>query len=167
MLSEKTNEFLEQLGVFAEDHFNDCFVDEQENGPMLIMSSASPFEEEKEIGYSVQIEDGKNGFVLIQHLIVPFTDIPDEKLDEVGKAICYIDPTLSYGNFVLVREGNMVLFRQSAVVPDDMDIMPAIQYTVRSLFLMERTVFETGSNIYGLISGQITLDEIKAVYAAQ
>lgn len=167
MLSENASEFLGQLGKIAEDHFNECYVEEQENGPILLMSSPSPFEEDEEIAYSVQIEDGKNGFVLLQYLIMPFAHIPEEKLDELGKAICYIDPTLSYGNFVLVKEGKLLLFRQSAIVPDDMDEMAAIQYSARSLFLMERTVFETGNMLYGLLNGQVTLEEIKSALAAQ
>ena len=167
MLSENASEFLGMLGKLAEDHFNECYVEEQENGPILLMSSSSPFDEEKEIAYSVQVEDGNNGFVLLQYLIMPFAGIPDEKLEELGKAICYIDPTLSYGNFILIKEGNLVLFRQSAVVPDEMETTTAIQYSLRSLFLMESTVFETGSMLHGLLNGQVTLEEIKAATAAQ
>ena len=68
---------------------------------------------------------------------------------------------------VLVKEGKLLLFRQSAIVPDDMDEMTAIQYSARSLFLMERTVFETGNMLYGLLNGQVTLEEIKSASAAQ
>ena len=48
-----------------------------------------------------------------------------------------------------------------------MDEMAAIQYSARSLFLMERTVFETGNMLYGLLNGQVTLEEIKSASAAQ
>ncbi len=167
MLAKNAPEFLEKLGQLFEENINSYTVEEQDNGPILLMSAPSTFEEGKEMGYSVQIEDGKNGFVLLQFLMMPFTEIPEEKLDEVGQAICYIDPTLSYGNFVLLREGKLVLYRQSAVMSDDLDTLTAAQYSVKSIFLMERTVFSQGEKLYGLINGQVTLDEIKAASAAQ
>lgn len=167
MLSEKYPEFLAQLGELSKDHFNECFIDEQESGPVLIMSSPSPFDEDEEIAYSVQVEDGQNGFVLLQYNIILFTDISEEKLDDLGRAVCYIDPTLPCGNFILIKEGRLMLFRQCAIVPDDIDIQTAIQYSLTTLFIMERIVFNRGNELYGLMNGKVTLEQIKAAQAAQ
>ena len=162
MLTEKANEFLEQLGELFADRINGYTIEEQEDGPVLIITAPSPFEEDKEIVYSVQLEDGGNGYVLMQYVMMPFTDIPDDKLDELGRAICYIDPTLSYGNFILAKENNLVFLRQSVILPDDMDMTAALQYSVGNLFLMERIVFDRGNELFGFLNGQVTLEEIKA-----
>ena len=167
MFKDHAEDFLRSLGELFQEHTTECVIEEDEKGPILIMNAQSPFNEDDDIIYSVQVEDGNNGFVLIEFVIVFFTDVSPELFEDVKKAICYIDPTLTMGNYLLAEEGGMILFRQSCILDENISSETATCYSIRNMFLMERNLFSSGQQLNELINGKITPEEIKVATTSE
>lgn len=161
MERENIMAFLNDIGSIFEESMNQVIVDDSKETPVLLMSGRSLFDDDKETGYSVMIESGENGYLFFQLLCSIISDVHEEKFAEVNEAIGYIAPSLTFGNFVLVEEGGMIIFRHCYIISEEADAKEAVAYAIRNLYVLESRAAASGRKLYELVKGSCTPEDIK------
>ena len=151
-------EYLAEIADLIEDGIHEAVIDNTEDGAVLLMTAASPFDENGELAYSVSFEEFKADMYIFQIMIFAFTNIPEERFEELRVAINALNARISLGSFVLFEEANAVFFNHSFLLDETANAAVAARILLRSIGLMENAVVNAGQWLLRLLTGECTVD---------
>ena len=153
-------EYLAEIANLIEDGIHEAAIDSTEDGAVLLMTAASPFAEDGELAYSVSFEEFKADMYIFQIMIFTFTNIPEERFDELRVVINALNSRINLGNFVLFEESNAVFFNHSFLLDETANAAVAARILLRSIGLMENAVVNAGQWLLQLLAGECTVEEV-------
>ncbi|MBP5463146.1 MAG: hypothetical protein J6Y20_13630 [Lachnospiraceae bacterium] len=153
-------EYLAEIAELIEDNIHEATIDNTDDGAVLLMTAASPFAEGEELAYSVSFEEFKADMYIFQIMIFTFTNIPEERFDEVRVIINALNSRISLGGFVLFEESKAVFFNHSFLLDETADAAVAARILLRSIGLMENAVVNAGQWILRLLGGERTVESV-------
>ena len=149
-------EYLELLKTAVSDKDIGAEIQETEDGPVLLFSGKSPFDENEETGYQLSLIPADNGIIISEVLIFLINGIKEDKFDGVNTLIARINPYLRLGSFRFFEDNGSgsVIFAQGTVLDEELDIAVINSVIGKTVSIMENTVLNAGEYIYRYVKGE-------------
>lgn len=154
-----TDAIRQYLG-FLKDEFaqtaNAADVLESEEGPVLVCTVSSPFDEKAEIGYQVSLHNIDEGFVAAELIIMLFADISEDKRRDIIQLINRLNQFISLGAFRLYEDSGSVMLYQGMVFDEAMQAAKVTELIFSTIQSLESTVTGLGGFIDRALKGEET-----------
>ena len=155
--------YLELIRRVLEESDADPEMIDTEEGSILICSAASPWGEDKRIGYQFSVTPYISELVVLEIIMYPFNDIDKKAFDGINALIERIDPYLALGSFRLFDDSGSVMFTHSIVLSGEMEVSDTLNVFGKTVGIMENTVSNAGEYIHRFLCGEKTEDLIKEI----
>ena len=153
-------EYLAGVAALAEEGIHQAAVEETDDGAVLYMTAASPFDEGEELSYSVSFEGFGEDMCAFQIMIYVCTDVPERCFAGLAKVINELNARMTVGSYILFDEERGVMFTHGFLLDETVGSDIAARILFRSIGLMENAVTNTGEWLRSLSAGDTSADEI-------
>lgn len=161
MSEQKIKSILDKVVILETGKVADSVMEETENGPVLTLALASPYEAEKAVGFTISIEQ-EDIFYLTDIMYIAHADVDETLYEQLNELICDINIGMFAGNYVLVKDMKAVVFNLGFYTTDNMSDDAIARQTAHYLDLITVQTGEAGKTIYKFISGQCSFEEALA-----
>ena len=155
-------EYLKLLMEALAEHTTGAEIQETDEGPVLLCSVSSPFEDEEDIGFRFEVTPLDDGLFVIEIMIVLFGGIDGKLLPGVETIIARLNPNCDIGSFKTLDEGGFVYYTQGMIFDEELDAALITETLGNTVTIMENNVQSMGGLIYRYLKGEeldIILDE--------
>ena len=141
------------MNAFAENA-KSAEIADSDDGPVLIVTVASPFDENAEVAYQIAVQPADEMFGVFEVNIFLFTDIDADRYSDISRLINRLNGYSAFGSFRLFDDNGSVMFCQGMVFPEDMDAVRATELLLKTIEAMEPIAADLGSFIYRALNGE-------------
>ena len=159
MSEKKISEILDIISAKKERDVADVTIEQGEDGPVLTLGMASPYDAEKAVGFTLSIEESE-GVYLTDIMYIAFTQVEPELFDQLNQLICDINLGMIIGNFVLVKDMNAVVFNLGFYAHDRMSAHSIAMQAVHNIDLIQKQISGAEMWLYRFIKGECDFDEV-------
>lgn len=161
MSEQKIKAILDKVALLESGKAADSVMEQTEDGPVLTLAFASPYDAEKAVGYTVSIEQ-EEIFYLTDIMYIAHADVDEALFEQLNELICDINLGMFAGNYVLVKDMKAVVFNVGFYTTDSMSEDAIARQTAHYIDLITVQTGEVDSTIYRFITGQCTFEEALA-----
>lgn len=155
-------EYLAQIADIFEAQLHEAAIAETDEGAVLLMSADSPFDDGKELSYSVSLEDPGTGMMVFEVVIYAFDGISEDRFEELREVINALNARLDLGGFRLLEETGTVMLSQGFVIGGGTDAAAASRILINTIDLLENAAANAGIYIYDLLRGRYGAKDVIA-----
>ena len=127
---------------------------DSEEGPVLICTVASPFDENDEIAYQVSLHSADEGFVATEIMIFMFTDISEDKFRDLSLLINRLNQFISLGSFRLYEDNGTVMLYQGMIFDEAMQTAKVTELIFATIQSLESAMTGLGEFIDRALKGE-------------
>ena len=160
-------EYLSEIADLVSESLHEAAVASTDEGAVLLMTASSPFGEDKELSYSVELEEFGQDMLIFNTMIYCFTDVPDDRLGEAEEVINELNLRLTLGTFRTFPETHCIMLTHGFLTDGDTDAVIAARMLLANIALMENAAANAGTYLNRLLAGECTAEEIVSELESQ
>ena len=134
-------------------------IQQTEEGPALLFTVASPFDEKGEIGCRIMLLPDDSGCVTVEMMMFLFGNIKSDMFSDLDILLNAVNERIMTGSYRLFDDQGMILFVQSLMLDGSVNEKTAVTLIGKTLSAMEYTVYDTAGVMISYLGGN-TLESI-------
>ncbi len=138
---------------------NHTQIQQTEEGPELLFTVTSPFDEDGETGCRVSLIPNDSGSVTVEMMLFVFSSIDSTMFSDFDILLNAVNERIVYGSYRLFDDQGMIVFVHSLLLNGSESEKTAVTLIGKTLSAMEETVYRTAGVILSYLGGN-TLEEI-------
>ncbi len=156
MNTDSIRQYLDMLTNAFTQRANTAEVYESDEGPVLLCTLGSPFDENAEIAYQISLQSIDEGFIAAEIMILMFADISEDKHKDIGILINRLNQFVTLGAFRLFADNGTLMLYQGMIFDEAMQTVKVTELILKTIQRMESTMIALGEFIDRALKGEDT-----------